>query len=54
MEQVAVLMFQVPGGGGYTLSYNDVMNLDVKWKNYLLEKQDEWFEDYNREMESNT
>ncbi len=46
-----MLMFQIPGGGGYTLNYNDVMNLDVEWKKFLLDEAEERFEDHKREME---
>lgn len=54
MKQIAILMFQVPGGGGYNLNYNDVMNLDVEWKNYLFEQATDWFEEYQRETENIT
>ena len=50
MEQVATLMFQVPGGGGYTMSFNEVMELDLEWKKFLLTKSNDWFEEYSSEI----
>lgn len=49
-EQVAMLMFQLPNGGGYTMNLNDVMDLDVDWRDYLLEKENEWFEEYKNNV----
>lgn len=51
MEQIAILMFQVPGGGGYNMTFKDIMDLDINWKNYLLEKGEDWFTEYERKIE---
>ena len=47
-------MFQVPEGGGYSMSFNDVMDLTVDWKINLLEKAEEWFEEYARAVGRDT
>ena len=34
------------------MSFEEAMNLDVNWKEYLLEKGNEWFEEYKERMEN--
>lgn len=45
-----MLMFQVPGGGGYCMNYQDVMNLSLDVRDFLIEYMSEEFDKYNNEV----